>query len=156
MIFCVYSYRFYHQWFERTMARIISRTNPTVAEYNALRESVAWPTFEPNLVEIALSNSLFSVVVHDDGFIIAMGRVVGDRAIYLHLQDVIVRPDFQRQGIGRSVMKELLTFAENAGGKNTNIGLMCSIGREAFYKEFGFSERPNEKFGAGMIKVLHE
>ena len=31
---------------------------------------------------------------------------------------------------------------------------MSSKGRENFYKSFGFIERPNEKFGAGMIKIV--
>jgi hypothetical protein len=33
---------------------------------------------------------------------------------------------------------------------------MCSKGREDFYKDFGFAERPSEKFGAGMIKIKDE
>lgn len=132
----------------------ISHQQPSTAEYNDLRKSVDWPTFAENLVEEALSNSLFSVVVRDDSYIIGMGRIVGDGAIYLHILDVIVRPAFQRQGIGRLIMTDLLAFAEKAGGKNTYVGLMCSKGREDFYKDFGFTERPNEKFGAGMIKIL--
>ena len=83
-----------------------------------------------------------------------MGRIVGDGAIYLHIQDVIVRPEFQRQGIGRLIMKELLSFAEKAGGKYTKVRLMSSKGGGEFYKDFGFTERPDEKFGAGMIKIL--
>ena len=133
----------------------ISYQNPTIGEYNDLRDSVDWPTFAPYLVERALGNSLFSVVAHDNnGYILGMGRIVGDGAIYLHIQDVIVRPGFQRHGIGRLIMKELLTFVEKIGGKNTNVGLMCSKGREEFYKDFGFTERPSQNFGAGMIRIL--
>lgn len=133
---------------------IFHRT-PTIDEYNELRKLAQWPTFEPDLVRNALSKSLFSVVVHDDnGLIIGMGRILGDNAIYLHIQDVIVRPTHQRQGIGRLLMKELLKYVEEVGGKNTNVGLMCSKGREDFYKSFGFNERPNDNFGAGMIKIL--
>jgi len=50
-------------------------------------------------------------------------------------------------------MNELLNYLDKLGGKNTNIGLMCSKGREDFYKQFGFIERPNDKFGSGMIKI---
>jgi hypothetical protein len=31
---------------------------------------------------------------------------------------------------------------------------MATKGREAFYKKFGFIERPNEQFGAGMIQFI--
>jgi GNAT superfamily N-acetyltransferase len=127
---------------------------PTIIEYNELRSLAGWPTVEISLVEEALSNTLFSVCVHDDeGVIRGMGRIVGDNALYLHILDVIVHPDFQRQGLGKLMMEALLSYTEKVGGKNTNIGLMCSKGREEFYKAFGFSIRPSEKFGAGMIKI---
>ena len=31
---------------------------------------------------------------------------------------------------------------------------MCSKGRENFYEGFGFVQRPNKRFGAGMIKIV--
>jgi len=128
---------------------------PTVDEYNELRKLAQWPTFEEEIVKKGLANSLYSVVVHDEnGLIIGMGRILGDNAIYLHVQDVIVRPEFQGQGIGKLIMNDLLSYIEKVGVSNTNVGLMCSKGREDFYKALGFTERPSEKFGAGMIKIL--
>lgn len=133
----------------------ISHRTPTPDEYNELRELVEWPTFGDEQVKQGLANSLFSVVVHDEnGSIVGMGRILGDNAIYLHVQDVIVKPEFQGQGIGKLIMKELLTFVDKVGVKNTNVGLMCSKGREKFYRDFGFDERPSEKYGAGMIKIV--
>ena len=132
--------------------RVVFR-NPTIQEYNDLRALVEWPVFENQLVETALSNTLFSVCVEDGGNMVGMGRVVGDNAIYLHIQDLIVHPDFQRKGIGKLIMDALLNYIDQVAGKNTNIGLMCSKGREAFYTEFGFSVRPSDKFGAGMIMI---
>lgn len=128
---------------------------PTIVEYNGLRRSVEWPEFNDDLVKRALSNTLFSIVaVGDDGEAIGMGRVIGDNAIYFHLQDVIVRSDCQGAGVGRLMMDELLAYVDKHCGKNTNIGLMSSKGRESFYEKFGFIERPTEKFGSGMIKIV--
>ncbi|HEY0740647.1 MAG TPA: GNAT family N-acetyltransferase [Chryseosolibacter sp.] len=133
----------------------ISHKLPTAKEYNELRRLVEWPTYDEQLVDTALRNSLFSVVVHDaEGNILGMGRVLGDNAIYFHVQDVIVRPAVQGAGIGKMIMKEILAFVEGAGHSNTNVGLMSSKGREAFYSLFGFEQRPSERFGAGMIKIL--
>ena len=130
------------------------KRSPTVKEYCTLRESVEWPAIEEKLVTQALANSLYAVVVEDDlGQVLGMGRIVGDNAIYLHIQDVIVHPEFQKKGIGRLVMNELMQYVEQAGGKNTNIGLMSSTGREKFYEAFGFIQRPGEKFGSGMIMI---
>lgn len=131
------------------------RRRPTPDEYNTLRQLANWPTYETALIERALNNTLFSVVVEDEcGKVVAMGRVIGDGAIYFHIQDVIVDPGCQRQGIGKEIMNELMDYIRTVGGKHTNIGLMCSKGREPFYRDFGFIERPNEKFGSGMIMVL--
>lgn len=132
----------------------INYRKPTVNEYKELRQLSGWPSLEDHLIEEGLKNSIFSVVVLDENdLILGMGRIIGDNAIYLHIQDVIVRPANQREGIGRLLMNELLKYVDKVAGKNTNIGLMCSKGREGFYKEFGFEERPNDRFGAGMIMI---
>jgi GNAT superfamily N-acetyltransferase len=137
------------------MRFITIQRRPTPVEYNNLRQLVNWPTYKTELIERAFENTLFALVVEDEiGKVVGMGRVIGDNAIYLHIQDVIVRPDFQRQGVGRIIMNELMDYIRRVGEKNTNIGLMCSKGREEFYKGFGFIERPNEKFGSGMIMML--
>jgi GNAT superfamily N-acetyltransferase len=134
--------------------KIVKRL-PTPEEYNALRRSVEWPTYDSLVAELALANSLYGVVAAtDDGTIAGMGRIIGDNAIYLHIQDVIVNPRFQKLGIGKLIMEALLSYINSVATTNTNVGLMSSKGRENFYKEFGFIERPNEKFGSGMIKVI--
>jgi GNAT superfamily N-acetyltransferase len=133
--------------------KIIHRS-PTVAEYNLLRQLADWPVMDEQLVRTGLTNSLFSVVLVDEvGSIAGMGRIVGDGALYFHISDVIIRPDLQNKGLGRRIMNELMKWLEGVGGKHTNIGLMASKGREKFYRDFGFMDRPGEKFGAGMILI---
>jgi ribosomal protein S18 acetylase RimI-like enzyme len=131
----------------------IEKRLPTVHEYNNLRQSAGWPTYEESLAAKGIANSLFSVCVTHANKFIGFGRVIGDGAIYLHIQDVIVHPEYQKKGIGKMIMKELLTYVDLVAGKNTNIGLMCSKGREKFYADLGFTARPNDKFGAGMICI---
>jgi ribosomal protein S18 acetylase RimI-like enzyme len=132
---------------------VIIRT-PTINEYNELRLAVDWPTFDEGMVECGLANSLYSVVVEGEGKVVGMGRILGDNAIYFHIQDVIVRPEFQGQGLGKIIMDELLDYIDSKGGQNSNIGLMCSKGREPFYRTFGFIDRPNDTFGSGMIMIM--
>jgi ribosomal protein S18 acetylase RimI-like enzyme len=127
---------------------------PTVEEFNYLRQLAEWPTIDPPRAKRGLDNSLFGVCVFDDQNIVGMGRIAGDDAIYLHILDVIVHPQYQRKAIGKLIMTELMKYAESVAGKNTHIGLMASKGREKFYRDLGFVERPNEKQGAGMNKVI--
>jgi ribosomal protein S18 acetylase RimI-like enzyme len=128
---------------------------PTVLEFNQLRELAGWPVFSADIVSKAFANSFHGVcILNDENNIIGMGRVIGDGAIYLHIQDVIVHPDFQKLGIGKMVMDNLMVYVASVAGKNMMVGLMCSKGREKFYKKFNFIERPNEKFGAGMVMIM--
>jgi ribosomal protein S18 acetylase RimI-like enzyme len=129
-------------------------SNPTSEQYNYLRKEVGWPTYGSDVVEKALSKTFFSVCVFDEGTIVGMGRVIGDDAIYFHIQDVIIHPSWQGQGIGKLIVEQLLKYIESKSVSSSNVGLMCSKGREAFYQKFGFTSRPSEKFGAGMIKII--
>lgn len=133
--------------------RILERT-PSVQEFNYLRKMAEWPVMDDALVNTALENTLFSVVAETQtGELAGMARIIGDGAIYFHISDVIVHPEYQNTGVGTLMMKHLMRVLESRGGKGTNIGLMCSKGREPFYKKFGFIERPSDKFGAGMTIV---
>lgn len=136
------------------MSYIIEKRVPRVDEFNHLRSAAGWPLLEESLTQEGLRNSLFGVCILNGKTICAMGRIVGDDGIYFHISDVIVHPDFQRLGYGEMVMNELMAYVTSKGGKHTNVGLMCSIGREPFYERFGFQRRPSPKFGAGMIKIL--
>ena len=136
------------------MSFTIQQRLPTPQEFNHLRQLAGWPTFPEEVITKAFSHVLFSVcIMAEDRSIAGMGRVLGDDAIYFHIQDVIIHPAFQRQGIGKILMDELMNYINARSVKNTMIGLMCSKGREPFYKNFGFIERPNEKFGAGMVQI---
>ncbi|MGC3947623.1 MAG: GNAT family N-acetyltransferase [Chryseolinea sp.] len=128
---------------------------PSVEEYVALRRSVGWPLFDEESVQRALGNTLFAAVAtNETGEAVGMGRVIGDNVVYFHVQDVIVKPEYQGEGVGSGLMTALLAYIDGRSVPNSNIGLMCSKGREAFYKEFGFVERPSDTFGSGMIKIV--
>lgn len=136
------------------MFRVENRM-PTVEEYNYLRKLAEWPLFEETRVRKAFANSLCGVCIVDsnNNSIAGMGRIAGDDAIYLHILDVIVHPGYQRKGIGKMIVTELMKYADKVSGKNMQVGLMASKDREPFYMDLGFMVRPNDKQGAGMMKV---
>ena len=59
-------------------------------------------------VEKALKNGLFNVSAVCDGKTIGMGRLVGDGAMYWYLQEIIVLPEYQGKGIGKSIVNRLI------------------------------------------------
>ncbi|HEX2957517.1 MAG TPA: GNAT family N-acetyltransferase [Chitinispirillaceae bacterium] len=126
----------------------------TADEFISLRKAVGWEVPEKGFVAAGLKNTLFSVCIRRVDTIIGYGRVVGDGGFTIFIQDVMVLPENQRQGVGTKIMEIIMSTIKQTFGRHTYIGLMATKGREPFYKRFGFIERPNERFGAGMIQFL--
>ena len=127
--------------------------NPSVEEYNFLTESVDWGTRNSMIVKEAIQNTLYSLCVYDDENIIGFGRIIGDKTIFLYIQDVMVMPEYQDQGIGTNIMNKLIEQVKKYKKINPDIRtyLGASKGKESFYEKFGFISRPNEDLGPGMI-----
>ena len=75
-----------------------------------LYQAVGWTnyTHQPEMLEQALSHSLAIYVALDDDTVVGLIRLVGDGFSSVFVQDLIVLPSYQRQGIGGSLMKEAL------------------------------------------------
>ena len=95
-------------------------------------------------------------MAYDNHKPVGMGRIVGDGAVICYIQDLIVIPSYQKKGVGRMIIDRLVKFAKDIKFQDTEImlDLMCAVGRENFYKKFGFIARPTDKLGPGMIKYI--
>jgi len=131
--------------------KYINKT-PTVDEFNQLTEAVGWGRRENAVVEEALRYTLYSVCAYDEDKLIGYGRIISDKTIFLHIHDVMVRPEYQGMGIGTGIMNNILDEVNVYRGVNPSIRvyLGASKGKEGFYEKFGFVGRPNESLGAGM------
>lgn len=119
----------------------IKHNELTAEEFISLWESV-WggaPTLEQT--RLAMEHSLFRVSVCDGENIIAMARMIGDMGLCYYIKDVIVRPEYQKQGIGRLLIDELLNFIRENGVSGTDIFVeLCAMpDKIPFYEKFGFS-----------------
>ena len=130
----------------------VERT-PTPEEFNNLTDSVDWGKRDEKIVEEALKNTLYSLCVYDVDKLIGYGRIIGDKTIFLYIQDVMVKPEYQGKKIGTEIVKNLLKQIDEYKKVNPDIRtyLGASKGKESFYEKFGFVSRPNEDLGAGMI-----
>jgi GNAT superfamily N-acetyltransferase len=79
-----------------------------------------------------------------------MSRIVGDGGMVFYIQDVIVIPEYQQQGIGARMMEKIMNYIRAYASINSVIGLMAAKGVEPFYEKFGFVARPNDRYGSGM------
>jgi ribosomal protein S18 acetylase RimI-like enzyme len=127
---------------------------PNVEEYLKLRIAVGWRSLPVEVIRVGLQNSLFSVCVYDGENIIGCGRVIGDGAIYVYIQDVIVHPEYQGKGIGRRIMEQIMDFIYTRLPDEIFVGLMAAKDVADFYKKFGFMERPPGR--PGMFTVIEK
>ncbi len=100
--------------------KYINKT-PTVDEFNQLTEAVGWGRREKAVVEEALRYTLYSVCAYDEDKLIGYGRIIGDKTIFLHIHDVMVRPEYQGMGIGTGIMNNILDEVNVYRGVNPGI-----------------------------------
>ena len=134
----------------------IIETLPSPANYNRLRIAVGWGGYDESVIQNALPSTLYCVCAFIDGKVIGMARVIGDAGMVFYIQDVIVLPEYQRQGVGTLLMDAIMDFIKAHAHHNTIIGLMAAIGKEAFYEKYGFITRPTDIYGAGMTQIWRE
>lgn len=132
----------------------LTNSPPTADAFLALRNACGWGTLTLDTATRALAASILHVTAHENGQLVAMGRVVGDGVLYVYLQDIIVAPSHRGQGLGRAMVDRLLADLSPLVTAGTTIGLMSAKGVEGLYAEFGFTPRPTGTLGPGMTKVV--
>ena len=127
-----------------------------LADYQALRHAVGWPKIEEKMAEIGLKNSQYIIFAIYNGKTIGMARVIGDGGYYMTVVDVIVLPEYQGKGIGKTMMQKVMEYSQScvSGKQIANVALFSAKGREPFYEQHGFVARPDENFGAGMMMYV--
>ena len=105
-------------------------------------------TNNPTMLEQAVKASLWQLAVYDEKELVAYIRLVGDGYSVIFVQDLLVRPDYQRQGIGRRLLTEALATFPTVYQR-----LLATERSEknlAFYQSLGFVEL-SEQACTGMI-----
>ena len=130
----------------------------TAEEYMDLRRSVGWRPFALEQAAASMAGSAFICCIRDEGRPVGFGRLVWDTGYIVYVSDIIVRPEYQGQGLGRTVMETLMAKIETwrKPGYKFMLNLMSAQGKEGFYEKFGFLERPNETEGHGMYQWLND
>lgn len=90
----------------------------TIRDYTGFRrgeilplyESVGWSNYtsKPDMLEKAYQNSLLTLAAYEEEQLVGIIRTVGDGASIVWIQDILVRPEFQRRGIGTALVKNVM------------------------------------------------
>ncbi len=92
------------------MINITKETSVSIDDVLHLYQAVGWTNYtnQPQMLEQSLDHSLAIYVARDGEEIVGLVRLVGDGFSSVFVQDLIVLPSYQRQGIGSDLMKEAL------------------------------------------------
>ena len=98
------------------MIKITKETSVSIDDVLHLYQAVGWTNYtnQPQMLAQALSHSLATYLARDGEKIVGLVRLVGDGFSSVFVQDLIVLPSYQRQGIGSSMMKQALADYKDA------------------------------------------
>lgn len=90
--------------------RFVEYNSYNEAEIMALYSSVGWSNYtnNPAMLRQAYKNSLYILAAYAGDKLVGILRAVGDGASVVFLQDLIVLPEYQRQGIGSQLMRSVM------------------------------------------------
>ncbi|MGQ7625766.1 GNAT family N-acetyltransferase [Streptococcus suis] len=76
-----------------------------------LYASVGWTGYSshPEMLEKALEHSLLVLAAVDGDRLVGLLRAVGDGYSIIFIQDILVLPAYQRQGIGRNLLEQAIS-----------------------------------------------
>ena len=95
-----------------------------------------------------IENSSEIWIIEENNEIIATGTIIYEHkfifnlAVYAHIEDICVKKEYRRKGIGKLIVKKLIERAQEM--KCYKITLDCSNNNVEFYKRNGFEVRGNQ------------
>ena len=122
------------------MIRTVEDPNITVEEVLPLYEAVGWTNYtqKPEMLEAAYKNSLHVLAsLNDEGKLVGILRAVGDGASILFIQDILVYPAYQHQGIGTKLLQMTLEKYKNV--YQIQLATDDSTKTVSFYESNGFT-----------------
>lgn len=122
------------------MIRTVENPIVTLEDVLPLYEAVGWTNYttKPEMLEVAYKNSLHIIgAFNDDEKLIGVIRGVGDGASILFIQDILVYPEYQHQGIGTKLLQQTLEKYKNV--YQIQLATDDSTKTVSFYESNGFT-----------------
>lgn len=123
---------------------------PDISDLMELYGSVGWSNYtdSPEMLAAAMAGSAKVVSAWSGELLVGLARVISDGVTIWYLQDILVRPDFHRRGVGRTLVRHAL---EGYGGVRQKVLLTDDEAvQKAFYESLGFSEAA--AYGGGALR----
>ena len=134
------------------MIKFTKERSVSIDDVLHLYQAVGWTnyTHQPEMLEQSLAHSLAIYLAQDGEKIVGLVRLVGDGFSSVFVQDLIVLPSYQRQGIGSALMKQALADYKDA--YQVQLATEETEKTLGFYRSLGFETLSSFQC-TGMILV---
>jgi len=121
-------------------------------ELVALYEAVGWSAYTnaPRVLHAAIAGSSYVVAARRGQRLIGLARAISDDATICYLQDVLVLPEEQRNGVGRALVEAVLDRYRTVRQKVLLTD--DEPGQRAFYEALGYAEV--RAYGNGTLRAF--
>ena len=122
------------------MIRTVENPIVTLEDVLPLYEAVGWTNYttKPEMLKAAYENSLHIIgAFNNDEKLIGVLRGVGDGASILFIQDILVTPEYQHEGIGTKLLQ--LTLEKYKNVYQIQLATDDSTKTVSFYESNGFT-----------------
>ena len=113
---------------------------PSESELVCLYDSVGWSAYTKNPTQLkqAIDQSLWVSSLFDQEKLIGLIRVVGDGVSIIYVQDILIDPTYQHQGLGSQLLQKAMHKFEDV----RQFVLMSDDGQtnNGFYKKNGLTK----------------
>ena len=118
-------------------------------ELRQLYDAVGWSAYTADVPALAraIDNSTYVVSARAGNELVGLARALSDDVSILYLQDILVRPDFKRRGLGSSLLAACLQRFDHVRQKVLLTDDQPSQHR--FYESMGFAD--TRKLEAGVL-----
>lgn len=131
---------------------ITADDRPGREELVGLYDAVGWTTYttDPAVLEAAIAGSTRVVTARYGEDLLGLARVLSDGATIAYLQDVLVRPELQREGVGKGLVDAAMEPFAHV--RQQVLLTDDEPGQRAFYESLGWTEIRDH--GEGRLRAF--
>ncbi len=102
---------------------------------SSLRESVGWNRMEKELTNTKMT-SYYHIAAFEEKELIGYIDCISNGVTDAYIQDLMVKPEYQRKGIGSELMNKMIDYLK--GSHIYMISVIFDENLKSFYERFGF------------------
>ena len=91
-----------------------------IRSYYVLRVETGLSPKSNEAAEIAMKNTWYGIHIKFNNETIGMGRIIGDGGCFFQIVDIAVLADHQGKGLGKIIMKDLMSYFNNNAPQRNN------------------------------------